>query len=227
MVQQTLLQSPAFSLTRALLSPGPSPLPKVRDYLHRLLLQSLHSVHLPGKANIMLKSTGCKCSQSSHTADSLPPEEVTPLGKLLPYIKVQSFMQNSAHSACAPSQLAANKPKSEDIKKKKKKLHWEHIPFGWELIHVSWKEQKQAKFVHNSTDLPAFTIHSRLSTTLKHSTAARWTCAHSLPVLQAVGTPTSSDTISGTCYLSSSTMFFCNHFLAPSWLETGKTSAVH
>lgn len=120
MVQQTLLQSPAFSLTRVLLPPDPSPLPKVRDYLHRLFLQSLRSVHLPGKANIMLKSTGCKCFQSSHTADSLPPEEVTPLGKLLPYIKVQSFMQNSAHSACAPSQLAANKPKSEDIKKKKK-----------------------------------------------------------------------------------------------------------
>lgn len=112
-----VLQSPAFSLTGVLLPPDPSPLPKVRDYLHRLFLQSLHSVHLPGKANIMLKSTGCKCSQSSHTADPLPPEEVTPLGKLLPYIKVQSFTQSSAHSACAPSQLAANKPKSEDIKK--------------------------------------------------------------------------------------------------------------
>lgn len=106
-----------FSLTSALLPSDPSPLPKVRDYWHRLFLQSLHSVHLPGKANIMLKNTGCKCSQSSHTVDSFPQEEVTPLGKLLPYIKMQSFMQNSAHSACAPSQLAANKPKSEDIKK--------------------------------------------------------------------------------------------------------------
>lgn len=134
MVQQTLLQSPAFSLTRVLLPPDPSPLPKVRDCLHRLFLQSLRSVHLPGKANIMLKSTGCKCSQSSHTADSLPPEEVTPLGKLLPYIKVQSFMQNSAHSACAPSQLAANKPKSEDIKKKKKSSTESTFPLDGNLF---------------------------------------------------------------------------------------------
>ncbi|EOA99097.1 hypothetical protein Anapl_08842 [Anas platyrhynchos] len=73
-IHVSVLKDTRREMTPAL-PPGPSPLPKVRDCLHRLFLQSLRSVHLPGKANIMLKSTGCKCSQSSHTADSLPPEE--------------------------------------------------------------------------------------------------------------------------------------------------------
>lgn len=41
-----------------------------------------------------------------------------------------------------------------------------------------------------------------------------------LSVLQAVGTPTGSDAVSRTCHVSSSTAFFYDHFLAPSWLET-------
>lgn len=147
----------------------------------------------------------------------LPCGAESPKIRFLLYISSEQFLiqYKVACSAWAPSQLAANKSKSEDIIEKEAPLR-AHSPWTgtWScLLKAGSKSNLYA------TDLPGFKIHE---CTVQCSKPAwlqdRLVLAFS--ILQAVETPTRSDAVSRTYYISSSTEFFYHHFLSPTWLET-------